>query len=170
MTNRVFERLDRNKIHHTGGFTMLEMMIVVVIIGLVAAMAAPTFFSATPRLRARIEARNLLNMVRLARSRAISEGNQYGVYIDINSRQYLVFKDTVNPPQMTYEIGDSIAVGPETIQADVVISGSTFTNDCVVFKPTGGASQSGGITFDIDGGGASYTVSVLASTGKSKLQ
>jgi type II secretion system protein H len=152
------------------GFTMLEMMIIIVIIGIVAAMAVPSFYNTIPRLKARTEARNILNFVRLARSRAVSDGSQYGVYIDTSNRQYILFKDTINPAQMMYNTGDSAVVGPETLDPDVVLTNSTFTNNTVVFIPTGGASQSGSFTLDNTDGGSSYTVSVLSSTGKSKLQ
>lgn len=152
------------------GFTMLEMMIIVVIIGIVAAMAVPSFYNTIPRLKARTEARNILNLVRLARSRAVSDGSQYGVYVDTSNRQYILFKDTINPAQMIYNTGDSAVVGPETLDPDVVLTNSTFTNNTVIFIPTGGASQSGSFTLDNTDGGSSYTVSVLSSTGKSKLQ
>lgn len=154
----------------SGGFTMLELMIIVVIIGLVAAMAVPTFYKGMPKLKARTEARNVLNLVRLARSKAISEGTQYGVYINTANKQYLLFKDTLNPTSKTYEIGDLVSSGPINIERDVLISALNFTNGSVVFLPTGEASQSGSVTFNISGGGAPYSVSVLASTGKSKLQ
>lgn len=156
--------------NRTLGFTMLEMMIIVVIIGIAAAMAAPTFFAGIPKLKARTEARNVLNLVRLARSSSISNGAQYGVYVDIANRQYLFFKDILNPANMIYEPGDSIISGPEPIPVDVAVLSSSFAGNSVVFLPTGRASQSGNFTFDISGGGALYTVSVLASTGRSKLQ
>ena len=160
----------RSKRDGREGYTMLEIMIIVVIIGIMAAMAVPTFYNVTPKLKARSQARSTLNYIRLARSRAISEGAQVGVYIDAANRQYLIFKDTVNPTLMTYDTGDSILVGPETIDGVVVIVSSTFANNTVVFGPTGSASASGNFVFDKDGGGARYTVSVLGSTGKSKLQ
>jgi prepilin-type N-terminal cleavage/methylation domain-containing protein len=151
------------------GFTMIEMMIIIVIIGIVAAMAVPTFFSSGPRLKARTEARNILNMVRLARSKAVSDGGQYGVYLDTANRQYLLFKDIASPALMSYDTGDSLITGPVSYSPD--LSGnSSFTGDVVVFVSTGRASQSGNFTFDITDGGALYTVSILASTGRSKLQ
>ncbi|UCE66167.1 MAG: GspH/FimT family pseudopilin [Candidatus Zixiibacteriota bacterium] len=151
------------------GFTMLEMMIIVVIIGIVAALAAPTFFSAAPRLKARTEARNILNMIRLARSKAISDGAQYGVYLDTAGRQYLLFKDISSPDLMSYDNGDSLVSGPVSFSPELAAN-SSFTGDVVVFISTGRASQSGNFTFDLTGGGALYTVSILASTGRSKLQ
>ncbi len=156
--------------NRTLGFTMLEMMIIVVIIGIAAAMAGPTFFAGVPKLKARTEARNVLSLIRLARSNAISNGAQYGVYVDIINRQYLFFKDIANPANMAYDLADSIISGPEPIPVDVSVLNSTFAGNSVVFLPSGRASQSGNFTFDISAGGALYTVSVLASTGRSKLQ
>jgi type II secretory pathway pseudopilin PulG len=129
----------------------------------------PTIFSAGPRLKARTEARNVLNMVRLARSKAVSDGSQYGVYLDSANKQYLLFKDLSNPALMSYDAGDSLVSGPETYSPDL-LANSSFAGDAVVFISTGRASQTGNFTFDITGGGALYTVSILASTGRSKLQ
>jgi hypothetical protein len=70
---------------------------------------------------------------------------------------------------MTYEVGDSIVAGPVTMSTDLVPS-SSFTGDVVIFLPTGTASESGRFDVDISGGGALYSVSVLASTGRSRMQ
>ena len=148
---------------------MLEMMIIVVIIGILAAMAVPTFFSSGPRIKARTEARNVLNLIRLARSHAISDGSQYGVYIDNANREYILFKDVTNPSTMTYEASDSTMTGPIDLPPDVTFN-STFSNNTVIFMSTGRASQTGDYTFGITDVGNLYTVSVLASTGRSKLQ
>ena len=167
---KAIKRLNHKGGMRSAGFSMIEMMIIIVIIGIIAAMAVPSFFSAIPKLKARTEARNILNFVRLARSKAVSNGAQYGVHIDTNNMQYILFKDTINPAQMMYNIGDSVVVGPETMDSDVILSNSSFTSNTVIFLPTGGASQSGSFTLDNTDGGSSYTLSVLSSTGKSKLQ
>jgi len=152
------------------GFTMLEMMIIVVIIGVLAAIAVPSFSTIMPKLEARAQARATLNFIRQARSRAISEGVQYGVYVDSGNRRYVLFKDTVNPALMTYNVGDSIVVGPQIIDPDVLLSSSTFANNTVIFQQTGRASQSGSFVFDKAGGGARYEISVIGATGRSKMQ
>ncbi|MEE9553381.1 MAG: GspH/FimT family protein [candidate division Zixibacteria bacterium] len=154
----------------SSGFTMMEMMIIIVIIGILAAIAVPSFSSIMPKLEVRAQARATLNYIRQARSRAISEGTQYGVHVDAANGQYLLFKDTVNPAQMTYHNGDSVVVGPEIIDPDVNLVASTFANNTIIFQQTGRASQSGSFTYDKSGGGAQYTISVIGATGRSKMQ
>lgn len=160
---------DNRKGRPACGFTMLEMMIIVVIIGIVAALAAPSFLASGPRIKARTEARNVLNFIRLARSNAISNGSQYGVYVDTANKKYLLFKDTYNPSGMSYDMADSTISGPVPLPNDVTFN-STFTGNTVIFLSTGRASESGDFNFGIQGGGTLYSVSVLASTGRSKLQ
>ena len=152
------------------GFTLLEMMIVVVLVGIMATMAVPMFVRTIPRLKARAEARNALNMMRTARSRAISENTQYGVYFNINGRTYVLFKDTISPSTATYNSGDSLLGTPTAVDPNVVYTSCTLTGNCVVFLASGAASQSGTLTLNTTDGSQSYSISVLAATGKTKLQ
>ena len=163
-------RHNPDKSFGNSGFTMLEMMIIVVIIGILATIAIPSFSRVMPRLEVRAQARNTLNYLRLARSRAISEAAQFGVHIDTDAGEYIMFKDIVNPSSFTFDAGDSIVVGPETIDPDVIMTSSSFSNNTIIFLPTGGASESGNFVFNLSDGGSRYTVSVLGSTGRSKLQ
>jgi hypothetical protein len=108
--------------------------------------------------------------MRTARSRAISENAPYGVYFDTGARNYIVFKDKVNPSLMTYESGDSIVAGPVILDGKVVYSAVTFANNTVVMLPTGAASQTGNVNVNSNGGDAPFSISVLAATGRTKLQ
>ena len=160
---------DRNVKRHNG-FTMLEMMIVVVLVGILATIAVPTFVRTIPRLKTRAEARNALNLMRTARSRAISENTQYGVYFNISGRTYVLFKDTVSPSSATYNVGDSLMSNPISVDPNAVYTGCTLTGNCIVFLASGAASQSGTLTISTADGSQTYSISVLAATGKTKLQ
>jgi prepilin-type N-terminal cleavage/methylation domain-containing protein len=154
----------------TAGFTMIEMAIVAVLVGVLATLAVPMFTRTLPRLKCHAEARNLLSAVRVARSRAIAENIQYGVYFDTNARTYIIFKDIVNQTQYRYNGGDSIVMGPVALDANVVYTGITFSGNSIVMFPTGAASETGTVGINTCSGDTPYTISVLAATGKTRLQ
>ncbi len=152
------------------GFTLLEMMIVVVVIGIFAAMAGPTLFNSIPKMKARSDARIVLSSIRLARSKAVSENSQYGIYFDVANNKYWIFKDIQNPSLLTYESGDSLVSDTLRMANDVSITGSSFANNCIIFFSNGGASGTGSIGVNDCSGNSPYSISVLASTGKARMQ
>lgn len=156
-----------------GGFNILKVMILTVILGALAVLAAGYIFLGDPHLRKdRQIAKYALFLISLAKSNAISNGSQYGVFIDSTNRTFRMFRDTSNPSTMSYEPSDSTVFGygpaPVSIPPDIIFS-STFANNTVVFLSNGKASQSGDFKFGFPDSTRVYTVSVFASNGKSKL-
>ncbi len=161
----------KNKLNNNAGFTLIEAMIVVVIIGIFASMAGPSFTNYIPKMKLRADAREKTNYLRQARSRAISENSQYGVYFDDGSHEIVFFKDLVNPEMATYdEGGDSLVIDPVACETNVIFNNNTFTNGAVVFFSNGSASSSGQIDLEDSETGDSFTIDVLASTGRIKLR
>ena len=150
------------------GFTFIEMMIVVVIIGLLATLAAGTFDRFFRQQKLRAAGRELLSDLRLARSYAVARRAQYGIYFDQNARQYVLFKDVINPGNYTYDSGDSV-VKTTSLPSIFALNNCTFPNTAVVYLSTGSASSSG--TVDIYNSElAKYMrADVLASTGRVRL-
>ena len=161
----------RNILKNKTGFTLIEMMIVVVIIGVFASMAGPAFTNWIPKMKLKADAREKTNYLRQARSRAISENNQYGVYFDVSSSQIIFFKDTVSPELSMYDAGSDSVIGtPISSESNIEYDNSTFANDVVVFYSNGSASTSGSILLKNTEGTESYSINVLASTGRIRLQ
>jgi prepilin-type N-terminal cleavage/methylation domain-containing protein len=150
------------------GITLLELVIAVVVLGVIAAMAAPQFAGVLPRLKFKSKSRDIVSDIRLARSDAISQKAQLGLYFDYSQNGYVVFKDQINPSWFTYDIGDSV-IKTVNLGQDVFLYYYTFSNGTVIFKPDGSASSSGNVTITNDQGNEQVDIDVLASTGRVKL-
>lgn len=76
----------------SGGFTMIEIVIVVVIIG-IAALAAIPMMSSAASLQIRSAANMIAADMEYARSMAISRGQNYSVVFDKNTESYSIYKE-----------------------------------------------------------------------------
>ncbi|MEZ5358901.1 MAG: GspH/FimT family pseudopilin [Candidatus Zixiibacteriota bacterium] len=152
------------------GITLVELMVIVVIIGIVSAMAFPNFSQAINRLRFKGAARDIVSTMRLARSNAITQKQPYGVYFDQDDMTVTSFLDLVNPAGGSFESGDSV-LAVDSLPDDFVALGTSF-GGAIVYNPNGTASSTGSVNFvshPSDGGVNICSVSVLASTGRTKM-
>lgn len=160
-------RTERTR--HSAGFTMVELMIVVVLIGIVTAMAAPGLQKAYERMEYRKAVRNIASTLRLARSTAITTKQQVGLSIDPTQRTLKLFVDRVNPTNYLLETGDSV-IRTDTLAKEIVWIGTDCTNNVLTFEANGSSGYSGGgniyslaYTQDMV---AFHSNNVLASTGR----
>ena len=153
----------------TKGITLIELMAAAVIIGIVSAMAVPKFNEAFERIRFRSANRDIVSTMRLARSNAITDKEQYGVYFDPETRVVLYFKDISSPASFTYDGGDS-TIRVDTLPAEITYLGTDLTGDAIIFVPNGSARFTGGgnvITLATTESLVAVQVhNVLASTGR----
>jgi prepilin-type N-terminal cleavage/methylation domain-containing protein len=154
------------------GITILEMMTAVVIIGIISALALPSFERSFQQIKFKSQAKETISVLRTARSDAITEKAPYGVHFDGNAYIITMFKDIANLPSASYDAGADSVVRVDTLSSEFVYLYATFVNSAVVFQPNGSASESGVIYLLSDAGGSvNYGVStVLASTGKATLE
>ena len=71
-----------------GGFTLVELMVVLVIVGLLLTLAPVAFQSAVPSLQVKSAAQELAAVMRATRSRAIKENREHVVQVDVEGRRY----------------------------------------------------------------------------------
>src|SRR5689334_10103049 len=68
-----------------GGFTLLELLVVLAILGLTVALAVPVFHRVMPGLELKATARSVAAALREARGLAVSSNREVAVTIDVNS-------------------------------------------------------------------------------------
>lgn len=150
--------------------TLLELMIVAVIIGITTTLALPGFGQVIEKLRLKNAGRDIVSSMRVARSKAISQRQQFGVYFDSYSRRYILFKDLANLTAFTYDAGSDSDMVTTTLSGKVNFGYTSFPNYTVIFKPDGSASASGSVAlYSSEEHYSSFTVDVLSSTGRVKL-
>ena len=59
------------------GFTIIELIILIAILGIMTAIAIPNIVGRMPTIRVNSAARDLASGMRLARAKAVSESNRY---------------------------------------------------------------------------------------------
>ena len=125
------------------GFTLIELMITVVIIGIVAGMAVPRFGILVDRLKMRTGVRHLTSELRLARSMAIANKDQYGLLFDNTGRTITLFQDKIAPATFNFDGGDSI-IHVDTLPPEFIWLWTDCTNQVITFRANGSSGFSGG--------------------------
>lgn len=128
MTGRRIRRADRPA---EQGFSLLEMMVVLVILATVAALAVPTLRRGGRDRDPDSVAYELQAVFLRARTNAISRGNTETMQLDMGNRQisYAAAKQTVQIPD---NLTPDLLIGRELVAAD-----GTAT---LLFFPDGGSS------------------------------
>ncbi|HHI03621.1 MAG TPA: type II secretion system protein GspH [candidate division Zixibacteria bacterium] len=171
------EQIMFSKLYNSrSGFTLIELMTTVVIIGIVAAMVAPTFDSAIKRNKFKGETKQIVSMLRTARSNAIAEKTPMGLYYDNEENKMILFKEMSSPSNFRMDWGTDTVKMEMQLDSSSADGGAyvtaTFSNEALVFQPNGSASESGTIDYSYFSGDVYCfsTISVLASTGRAKVE
>lgn len=159
------------KIRQISGITMVEMMVIVVIIGVVSAMAIPRFKVTVERLRFKAATKEMLSTLRLARSSAITQKQPFGVSFDDETKTITLFQDVVNPSAESFETGD-LVISVDTLPEECAIVATTFGGPSLLYQPNGSASASGYVwilSYTENDGINLGMLNILASTGRTKV-
>lgn len=138
------------------GFTLLEMIAVILVIALVAALSPPLFSSGVSASQHRAAAREVAGMLRLARTEAVAKRIDMGVDFDLEAR-------TVQIPNASNK---RIAKIPEGIEINLTTTAAETKNEkqaSVRFYPDGGATG-GRVTLKVRD--RSYLVDIDWLTGR----
>ncbi len=110
------------------GFTLLELMIVVIIVGILASLAVPRFIQATRKAK-EAEARNILGIIRTSQIRYYLENRQtYSTDItlldcDLTPSQYYTYIAVDGGTS----IGQATATGTDVTSYRIDVDGNIYT-------------------------------------------
>ena len=163
--------------HKNSGFTLLELITVIVILGILTAVGIPSYLSWLPKYRLKSAARDLYSNLQLARLSAIKSNADWAIVFDRAAGQYRVCSDqgpdnswlgvdnNVVKTVILNDYGSGVAYGRGN--ATSPIGGSfgddiTFTNNVAVLN-TRGTGDAGYVYLQNSSATKSYGVGKLTS-------
>lgn len=99
------------------GYTLVELMIAVAIIGIMAAIGIPSFIGIMPRIRLNSNVMVLSNEIALARVRAISKSTDYRIFFNTADETYTTSK---------FQGGAWVSLGVTKLDGSDLVSAAGF--------------------------------------------
>src|ERR1039457_6279915 len=131
-------RLELSSRRGRTGFTLMELMVVVVIIGIMTAMMIPEMKGTFQDALLRSTSRELINVFDLAYSRAVSLNQLRRVRLDEKSGRYLVEKQVVENGQENFVPADDVPGGKGELDPRIAVE---FHQPGEISSSTDGASD-----------------------------
>jgi prepilin-type N-terminal cleavage/methylation domain-containing protein len=118
------------------GFTLLELIIVVLVIALVMAVAYPSLSRGSTTIRLRATGRDILNTFRYAREKAVTEQTGMRVAVD-REKQELILSDDLGDGSRRYGLPRDVKIYRLALAGTEVTEGPLV----VRFLPNGSAEN-----------------------------
>ena len=134
------------KIKQVKGFSLTELMIVIAILGIVSAIAAPKFNTYRQNTDLRKAARNLSSDISYWRQRAVADNVCYRITFNQAANNYTVKGETTSGSGAYADLVPAVTKSPSDISGgSVIISNVGLLNQWITFQPRG-TMDSGSVT------------------------
>lgn len=112
---------------HNGGFTLIELMIVIAIIGISASMAGPNLMAWFDNLSVKSAARDLYSAMQQARMIAVEQNASVAIVFDTTNSRYYICSDPGADGNWD-SAGDMTGTGDNAIERRVSLLSSAYKN------------------------------------------
>ena len=152
--NAVSSEYSMTPLTNKKGFTLVEVVVVVAILGIIAAIGTTGVLRSLPAMRLKSAARDIFSAAMQAKAEAVRRGENVTILFDTANNTWLMFLDSDNdevadagetvllaatplPPRVTFDPGLVVNGTPHT-------DGVSFANNALVFSPRGIPTGGGG--------------------------
>lgn len=148
MTTTIHNPRFTIKHSHPKGFSLIELIVVIALVGIMAAIATPGLLSQIPGMRVRTASSQMTSKMLLMRMRAVSENKNYQIVFTPLGNTYqvkilggAVVETAILPKGIIFASNANKRPNIITTDSCVDTLGVCFTNNAVTFTPTGTAKE-----------------------------
>jgi prepilin-type N-terminal cleavage/methylation domain-containing protein len=161
------------------GLTLIEVLVVLGIMGLLAAMAIPSYLAGKPMRQLKADTFALASNMKYAKMNAVKRTVITGLYFNntgaavngVGPSAYCVYEDSgANANQ--FDVGDTVIdrKGNMSLTGGNTFSALTCPNSTVIFTPAGTAMPSSGTVTMQNTDGDTKAIAVSPVTGRIRIQ
>lgn len=168
-------RVDKIRARSSAGFTLLEIMTVVVIMALLATMAIAVYSNQRRALRSRLSAKQIETLFSTARTLSINQNAHFQAVLDLATSGLWIDQVDADGSPVSYKITTPETMSSYVQVVDVSVNGTAYTGGVVRihFRPNG-TSESARIVLLNEGGdsrgpGEYYTIKLYGPTARSRI-
>ena len=143
--------------------TLVELLVVLGVIGLIVGMGVPALTAYGRQVRLKTTTRQLLGLISLARSSAISSHEEHAVVVDLGSREIRIVNTASG------EALESVLRLPPSVSLEMEVGGQSMGEPRVVFRPTGSLTGRS-VSLILSDGLKQQTIVVTGPTGAVTIQ
>ena len=132
----VGKTLNRDIHEEPNGFTLIELVLVLVLMGLIAGLTLPFVVSTLDRIKLQSEVRQIASAIQFTRSEAISRKTLFTFNVDITNNKYWLAIPKQEEVTQAKPIDETVQV-KDYQRADETLTEGTFE---ILFYPRGNSS------------------------------